>query len=68
MNKHMKELYDWCHDQRRQAERSLDLFERGIMSFRVNNVDVSEEQKETLRRIINDMTQLIERIEADDQG
>ena len=68
MNDNIKHLYEWCGEQRREAEKALDLYERGTMRFRINHVDVTEEQKASLRKIIDEMTKLIERIEADERG
>lgn len=68
MNENVKHLYEWCHTERIEARRALELYERGTMRFRVNHVDVTEGQKASLRRIIDDMTQLIRRIEEDETG
>lgn len=57
MNEHVKRLYDWCHEQRIEALKALELYERGTMRFRVNNVDVTEEQK-AMGRHIRDAAQI----------
>jgi hypothetical protein len=59
---------EWCRTQRAEAERALDLYERGVMRFKINNVDVTEGQKASLRNIIENMDSLIARIEADAEG
>jgi hypothetical protein len=66
MNEHMKRLLDWCHEERIEARKALALYEQGRMTFRANNVDVTEEQKASLRRIIDDLSRIIDRIEADE--
>ena len=68
MNDHVKRLYEWCHEQRTHAEKALELYDRGVMRFKVNNVDVTEETKASIRKIIENMTNLIERIEADERA
>ena len=65
MNDAVKHLFDWCHDQRTEAEKALRLYEDGKMRFLANNVDVTESQKASLRRIIEEMGNLISRIKAD---
>lgn len=68
MNDAVKHLFDWCHDQRAEAEKALKLYEEGSMRFLANNVDVTESQKGSLRRIIEEMTNLIARIKADENA
>lgn len=57
----------WCHEQRGEAEQALRWYEEGVMQFRSNNADIVEEQKASLRRVIYEMTRMIQRIEDDSE-
>lgn len=59
---------EWCYREREEAQKSLEYYERGTMRFLANNVDLTEEQKASLRRVIEEMTKLIERVEADQKA
>ena len=61
----MQRMLEWCKEQKASAEKGLKLFESGTMRMSASGVDISEEHKATLRRVISDMDELIAQIERD---
>lgn len=57
----------WCRDQKEQAERSLDLMERGVLKLRSNDQDITDAHIQILKRIIDDMDAMIFTHEHPDQ-
>lgn len=65
MDETREEFLNWCRDQRNYAQRVHALYASGRMRFLANNVDISKQQMASLERVIEEMTALIDRIEAE---
>lgn len=64
MRRFFEQELEWYRGQRKQAENALRRYEEGKMTFHVNHVDVTEEQKARLRRMIGDFNRTIAEIET----